>query len=737
MAGHHRQTGKGRKKVQVSYVLRNEVEREHRSGVNCMQYDPLMNRLYSGGRDSIVRIWNLNSMNDPYVLSMEHHTDWVNDTVLCCGGRTLISASSDTTVKVWNAHKGFCMSTLRTHKDYVKALAYAKDKEHVASGGLDRQIFLWDVNTLTALTATNNTVTTSSFNGQKDSIYSLAMNPSGTVLISGSTEKVLRVWDPRTCAKIMKLKGHTDNVKSVIVNKDATQCLSSSSDGSVRLWSLSQQRCIASFNVHELGVWALCANDSFTQFYSGGRDCRIFQTDPRFPESSILVCNTDSPVLRMELGADQEELWVATVKSDLKCWDIKESIHRKSGDYETISSGPLLSRPKETIKGGSSIRQLSILNDKRHILTLDSDQNVALWDAVTATQVKDLGKVDFQDEVKKRFKMVYVPNWFTVDLKIGMLCIHLDETDCFPAWVSSKEVGLGESDEPETKVNYGGLVLKALLEHWPNAHSYDPDSVIPRTENGIDTKTDDIKVSFGSSNPSTPPEHRRHDTLIVKGNRYFSMPGHTPVIFGEAGGRTLFRFLCRDAGGESERLLLKDSVPAWVLDVAVDNQVPKFNKITFFLQPYVQPGNKSVKKDKLSANDMLQIKKVQEHVYKNFMGQSDSSISGSSTLSRRSSEPSEKGEEDQTEIAMEKVELLCQDQVLEPNSDLRTVKHFIWKSAADLELHYRSKVQNGTSVNDSDEKSNSSWRTAFSSEPSNRELKIKRKHKSYKLDKGM
>ena len=29
---------------------------------------------------------------------------------------SVISASSDTTVKVWNAHKGFCMSTLRTHK---------------------------------------------------------------------------------------------------------------------------------------------------------------------------------------------------------------------------------------------------------------------------------------------------------------------------------------------------------------------------------------------------------------------------------------------------------------------------------------------------------------------------------------------------------------------------------------------------------------------------------------------
>ena len=68
---------------------------------------------------------------------------------------------------------------VRTHKDYVKALAYAKDREQVASAGLDKAIFLWDVTTLTALTASNNTVTTSSLNGNKDSIYSLAMNPSG------------------------------------------------------------------------------------------------------------------------------------------------------------------------------------------------------------------------------------------------------------------------------------------------------------------------------------------------------------------------------------------------------------------------------------------------------------------------------------------------------------------------------------------------------------------------------
>ena len=35
--------------------------------------------------------------------------------------------------------------------------------------------------------------------------------------------QVLRVWDPRTCAKLVKLKGHTDNVKSLVLSRDGTQ----------------------------------------------------------------------------------------------------------------------------------------------------------------------------------------------------------------------------------------------------------------------------------------------------------------------------------------------------------------------------------------------------------------------------------------------------------------------------------------------------------------------------------
>ncbi|XP_071495123.1 WD repeat-containing protein 48-like [Diadema antillarum] len=692
MAVHHRQPSNSRRKVQVSYVIRDEMERKHRSGVNALQFDPFMNRLYSAGRDSIIRIWNLASEREHFAQSMEHHTDWVNDIVLCCGGRTLISASSDTTVKVWNAHKGFCMSTLRTHKDYVKALAYAKDKEWVASAGLDKQIFLWDVNTLTALTATNNTVTTSSLNGQKDSIYSLAMNQSGSVIISGSTEKVLRVWDPKSCAKIMKLKGHTDNVKALVINRDGTQCLSGSSDGTIRLWSLGQQRCVATYRIHEEGVWALQANDAFTTFYSGGRDCCVYQTDIRNPDASQLVCEERAPVLRIELLPDESGLWVATTRSHLNQWSLEGRGSRSSVDYD---SGEMLSpKLKQTIEGGSSIRQYHILNDKRHVLTKDTDNRVVLWDVLMAKKVEDLGHADFDVEIKNRFQMIYVPNWFTVDLKIGMLCIHLEESDAFAAWVSSKDSELGPADAPDTKVNFGGLVLQALLEHWPRTHAYDPDSINGHAVNGIDTSTDDINLTVDSSSPTT--SHPPH-SVINKGNSYFSVPPHTPVIFSEVGGRTLFRFLCRDASGDSERMLLNENVPQWVVSVTVEHTQPKFNKISFFLQPQNPSGNRTLKKDRLSASDMLQVRKVLEHVYEKVMGAyTASSTGGAATNDYGTSRDGADRDSELSSISEEKVELLCQDQVLDPNMDLRTVKHFIWKSGGDLTLLYRSKQASGT-----------------------------------------
>merc|ERR1719481_1676149 len=120
------------------------------------------------------------------------------------------------------------------------------------------------------------------------------------------------------------------------------------------------------------------------------------------------------------------------------------------------------------------------------------------------------------------------------------------------------------------------------------------------------------------------------------GNEYFSVPGHTPVIFSEA-------------GGETEGVLLNETVPTWVIDIVVEKKLPKFIKVTFFVLPHSCLGYKSFKRERLIANDFLQIRKVIEHVYEKVMcaGSEAGSQAGTPTGERERESRQERDQREQ------------------------------------------------------------------------------------------
>lgn len=83
---------------------------------------------------------------------------------------------------------------------------------------------------------------------------------------------------------------------------------------------------------------------------------------------------------------------------------------------------------------------------------------------------------------------------------------------------------------------------------------------------------------------------------------------------------------------------------------------------------------------------MLPIRKVIEHVCEKMMV----NIMDESTNLNQDPGPSARASHSSrdTNVSIDKVELYCNDQKLDDNLDLRTVKHYIWKSGGDLILHY-------------------------------------------------
>lgn len=138
--------------------------------------------------------------------------------------------------------------------------------------------------------------------------------------------------------------------------------------------------------MHTDSVWALLATEDFSYVISGGRDKKVIMTDLKNISNSIVVCVEQAPILKMCFTADQEAVWVSTSDSNIRCWKLPTDKHFK--DEVKVSSSPI-----SLIPGGAAIRQAVVLNDKRHILTKDAQNNVALYDVLRARKVEDMGQV--------------------------------------------------------------------------------------------------------------------------------------------------------------------------------------------------------------------------------------------------------------------------------------------------------------------------------------------------------
>ncbi|KAH7678804.1 WDR48/Bun107 protein [Dioscorea alata] len=752
-AGNASNSSRSRKEKRLTYVLNDADGSKHCAGVNCLAVlkspsSDSCDYLFTGSRDGTLKRWELGDNEATCTATFESHIDWVNDAVLA--GNTLVSCSSDTTLKAWNClSSGTCTRTFCQHSDYVICLAAAeKNSQIVASGGLGGEVFIWDIEaalapiaksndymedeglsgavclgnsglSMTNLRSINSSSNISAHNtqspgyhpiaakGHKESVYALAMNSSGNLLVSGGTEKVIRVWDPRTGSKNMKLRGHTDNVRALLLDSTGRYCLSGSSDSMIRLWDLGQQRCVHSYAVHTDSVWALASTATFSHVYSGGRDLSLYLTDLSTRES-VLLCMKEHPILQMSLVDDC--IWVATTDSSVHRWPAEghnpQKVFQKGGSFlagnlsfsraraclEGSMPDPVYKEPSFTIPGIPGIVQHEILNDKRHVLTKDTAGSVKLWEITNGAVVKDYGQVSFEEKKEELFEMVSIPTWFTMDTRLGSLSVHLDTPQCFSAEMYAADLNILGVPE-DHKVNLGQETIRGLLTHWLAKLKQRPR--LQASLNG------DIPVGKDASvrnllHPRVDVDDGIENHNAVLPPFVFSTVSPPSII--TEGSQGPWRKKITDLDGAEDE---KD-LPRWCLDCVLHGQIPPRDnmKCSFYLQPYEGSNAPVLTRGKLSAPRILRMHKVVNYVIEKMVldkplegetsdgtlnlgrgiGQSQFPSPGDGSI-RSGLKPWQK--------LKPSIEILCNNQVLSPEMSLATVRTYIWKKPEDLVLNYR------------------------------------------------
>ncbi|KAF4510496.1 hypothetical protein G6O67_002376 [Ophiocordyceps sinensis] len=207
------------------------------------------------------------------------------------------------------------------------------------------------------------------------SIRSIAWNPLGTLVATGSIDKTLRVWNPeKPHVKFStELKGHGASVEKVAFNptKDAELC-SVSSDGVVKFWDVRTKAC---FNeVKGLGdalslVWA---PDGQTLLV-GNKDDNVFVLSPSQPN---LISSHQQPMQTNQIafcwGGDKIFSTTSEGRTRILTYPGFEPVFKYTYHPE----------PREFMLHGhtSSCLTAEMQPTARYLATGGSDSIISLWD---------------------------------------------------------------------------------------------------------------------------------------------------------------------------------------------------------------------------------------------------------------------------------------------------------------------------------------------------------------------
>jgi serine/threonine protein kinase len=96
---------------------------------------------------SLQRNWEwkwLNARSDNSLAVLRGHEDWVRSAAFSPDGTRVVTASRDTTARVWDASSGQEVAVLRGHEDSVRSAAFSPDGTRVVTASDDKTARVWD-----------------------------------------------------------------------------------------------------------------------------------------------------------------------------------------------------------------------------------------------------------------------------------------------------------------------------------------------------------------------------------------------------------------------------------------------------------------------------------------------------------------------------------------------------------------------------------------------------------------
>jgi WD40 repeat protein len=390
---------------------------------------------------------------------------------LACWNNVIAVGLTSGDIIILNGITGSQVAVLSGHTDWVRSLTFSLEGASIVSGGDDKTLKLWDVQTGGVIRT---------FCGHTGQVWSISISPSHTTIASGSEDKTIRLWDIQTgeCHCVIELQEPVDCVTfspmdpqhlvsesgDDIQQWDIDSCqVKSTYEGSSPAFSLDGTHFISSrgnvTTVQNSGSGVTVATCSVP---NGGLHRCCFSPDSKLVAAAAHttayvwdITSSDPHPIETFIGhTDNITSLAFSSSSSLVSGSVDHSV--KFWQIDASSTDPVASEPKPTLPALAPIMSIALQVEDGIAISSDSDGVVRIWDLSTG-----YCKASFQTPAKGSHQR----------------CIQLVDSRLILIWCVDKRVYIQDAekgqllqtlDAPECvfDIQISGDGSKVFCLHW-------------------------------------------------------------------------------------------------------------------------------------------------------------------------------------------------------------------------------------------------------------------------------
>lgn len=306
--------------------------------VTCLQFND--EKIITGSDDHTITVYD--SQTGLQLHRLEGHDGGV--WALQYVGNLLVSGSTDRTVRVWDVERGVCTHVFAGHTSTVRCLEVLLPVDMgvnsetgirsmvppvplIVTGSRDTTLKVWKLPSELngAATATNAQELgpdsevgffEKTLEGHQGSVR--ALSGHGNVVVSGSYDSTVRVWDVEAGLCTWVLTGHAQRVYSAVLDHKRNRCISGSMDWFVKVWCLETGTLLYTLEGHTSLVGLLDLNR--TTLVSAAADSTLRVWDP---DNGTFVHKLEGHQGAITCFQHDEYKVVSGSEHTLKLWNIQ------------------------------------------------------------------------------------------------------------------------------------------------------------------------------------------------------------------------------------------------------------------------------------------------------------------------------------------------------------------------------------------------------------------------------